>query len=111
MLIPDDIRLIRRLTQDEDCTTEDIENLVKSGWLRRLVVGSEPHLALVPREMQRAAESASSDLAPHSTDGFRERVVLDVESEHIVLYRVAVVVQAVMTLLLVRSWLLYWLLP
>jgi len=111
MLIPDDIRLIRSLTQDAECTTEDIEDLVRSGWLRRLVVGSEAHLALAPREARRTAGSSGSELAPHTTDGFRERVVLDVEREHVVLYRVAVVVQAVMTLLLVRSWLLYLLLP
>jgi hypothetical protein len=28
-----------------------------------------------------------------------------------VLYRVAVIIQSLMTLLLVRSWVLYWLLP
>ena len=112
MVIPDDLVLIQSLTNDYECTRDDLSELIESGWLRRVVVGREPHLALNSRKMCTSVPvPRSSDFATPENDAFRQRVLLDVESERIVLYRVVIVVQAIAAMVLTRSLLLYWLLP
>ena len=108
MLIPDDLSLIQSLTNDYQCTREDLLELIDSGWLLRVVVGKEPHLALRSgkRRVSMPVACTSSSLGS-SDEAFRERVLIDAESERIVLYRVAIVVQAVAAMMLTRSLLLY----
>jgi hypothetical protein len=109
--MPDDMLFIQSLTSDHRCAGEDIEKLVKSGWLRRLVVGTKPYLALGPNAQSYDTRSHDLPTRPQGDESFRQRILIDAEAERIVLYRVAIVVQLVVTLILIRSWLVYLLLP
>jgi hypothetical protein len=123
-LIPDDAGIVRGLLSDAVTCDEAelrvrLDHLADRGWLRQVVVGRERHLALgqPPPTTSEPAQPASADPAPASAasdkpapeveapadDGFQLRVEIDIETERVLLYRVGLVVSALVAIVLLRG--------
>lgn len=127
-LLPADAALLVLLVPglpSGDALVRALHRLVASGRLRRVLIGSEPHLLDGEQAVRRSADAdheapppvASPEpppappLAPAETStnadmDFELEVAIDVETERGVLWRVALVVAALAALALLRQWLL-----
>jgi len=93
----------------------DIERLVHLGLVRRVFIGTEPHLVLPAFATQEpvAAERAlgvSTDTAKANDperDVFELQVRVDTETEGVLLYRVLLVVLVIAGFVAAREWLLW----
>ncbi|MEM1414656.1 MAG: hypothetical protein AAGH15_07140 [Myxococcota bacterium] len=101
-LVPDDPALLRLLCPalPPEPLGPALDHLLARGRLRRLVVGTEPHLAF-----GQGAEGAPA--SGERDDAFELEVATDVEVERVVLWRVACVVLGLGALALTRELLLH----
>ncbi len=99
--LPDEARLILALDGAPDVEPwqlEDVvDSLVNEGALDRVQIGRRGHLTRVGN----AADDDVSEL-----ERFQLQVLLDIEMEKILLFRVAIVFELIVLALLLRSWLL-----
>lgn len=100
-LVPDDAALLRRLcpTLPPEPLGPALDHLLAQGRLRRLVIGTEPHLAF-GQGTEEATPNGERD------DAFELEVATDVEVERVVLWRMACVVLGLGALALARELLL-----
>lgn len=112
-VVPDDTDILRRLLRDQglvitavDLGTE-LDELVKSGHVRRVVIGCERHIALGVAETTSERAPALGSVTPAAVaigrEDFDAELAIDVETERLLLYRVAVVILSIVGFVLVRA--------
>ncbi len=106
-VLPEDVSILRSLVPNlppDVGTLLAIEELVRAGELRRVIIGTEPHLV---RGRGSAPTATTTTTGQHESDvDFDTELAIDVESERIVLYRVAGVVLFLGLVAIAREWLL-----
>ncbi len=130
-LLPDDDAILLHLWP-RDCVSDPkqvpilVRRLLALGYLRKVIVGREAHLCLAqdPALPQASAETAiqteSHEQSAPQIDAKQERdhaeqrlfqlqMISDVETERVLLYRVAIVIELLALLTLLRQLLLYYL--
>ncbi len=121
-VIPADAAILTALWperfRDPGSLESEIERLVDAGTLRRIYVGSEPHLAsgrtpgtAKRQPLEAAPAPVESGPRPAAADDIEEmfqlQVQLDLEREKALFWRVAVAIGSLGALVILREWLLW----
>lgn len=129
-ILPDDVDILLRLAPHEtllhaERLRQDIDQLVRGGQLRRIVVGHQFHLAFGPGEFRGemipageptpfgpdsgairdavCREPVHRDVEAQEAAEFDLMIALDIETERILLYRVSLVILSILGFVLLRS--------
>lgn len=81
-----------------------LDRLVALRYIRRVFIGSEPHLVVGRRPIVQRRHSPDGEALPSMQDElFRLELASDIEHEKVILYRVVLVLEALVALLLLRQ--------
>lgn len=83
---------------------DSLDRLVALRYVRRVFIGSEPHLVVGDRPVVQRRHSSDVGVFPSREDElFRLELASDIEHEKVILYRVVLVLEGLAALLLLRQ--------
>lgn len=112
-LVPEDSTVLTKLwppgfSKSLGTLEADIERLVHLGFVRRVFIGTEPHLLLPPSTTpERPQEQSTGKADDPERQVFELQVRVDTETERVLLYRVFLIVLVIGGFVAAREWLLW----